>query len=53
MVSTAWKTNSNNAKDNQNGIKKNDFNWIGKEKELLLENLYFSRFLVQFDFLMF
>ena len=48
MVSTARKTNSINVKDNQNGRKKYDFNWRGKEIVLLLEKFYFSRFFVPF-----
>ena len=48
MVSTAGKTNSINVKDNQNGRKKYNFNWRGKEIVILLEKLYFSGFFVLF-----
>ena len=48
MVSTAGKTNSINVKDNQNGRKKYNFNWRGKEIVILLEKLYFSCFFVLF-----
>ena len=48
IVSAAGNANSNNVKDNQNNRKKHDFYWIEKEIERLLENFYFSRFLVSF-----
>ena len=47
-MSTAEKTNNINVKDNQNGRKNMIINWRENEIVLLLENFYFSRFLVPF-----
>ena len=48
MVSTAGKTNSFHVKDNQNGKKKKDFNWRGKEIVFYWKNFTFLTSLFHF-----